>query len=110
MKKVLFSAVFALLATFTFAQAGPGPQPTNIKDHPRVNQVNGRIDNQEKRITEERKEGDITKKQAHKDRKNLKKINKEKHQMRKADGGHLTKKDQKDLNKDLNKNSQKIGN
>jgi hypothetical protein len=110
MKKTLVTVALALAATFTFAQAGPGPQPTNIKDHPRVNQVNSRIDNQEKRITKEKKEGDITAKQAHQDRKNLKKINREKHQMRKADGGHLTKKDQKDLNKDLNKNSKKIGN
>ena len=109
MKKVIFSAVFALIATFTFAQAGPGPQPTNIKDHPRVNQVNGRIDNQEKRITEERKEGEITKGQARQDRKNLKKVNRQKHAMRKADGGHLTKGDQKQLNKELNQNSKQIG-
>jgi hypothetical protein len=106
-------SLLILLATgislSSFAQQGPGHQRTHIKDHPRVNQVNKREDNQEKRINEERKEGDITKAQAKQDRKNLKEINQEKKDMRKQDGGHLTKTDQKALNQQLNNNSKEIG-
>ena len=92
----------------TYAQ-DPGTQSTTIKNHPRVNQVNKRIDNQEKRITTEKKQGEITKQQAHQDRKNLTTVNQEKKDMRKMDKGHLTKKDQKVLNQQLNQNSKSIG-
>ncbi len=108
MNKVFLLAIAGLLGITSYAQ-GPGHQRTNIKNHPRVNQVNKRIDNQEKRITEERKEGDLTKAQAQQDRKNLSRINQEKKDMRKMDGGHLTSQDQKALNQQLNKNSKKIG-
>lgn len=108
MKTIFLSALAAILSLGAFAQAGPGHQPTHLKHHPRVNEVNRRIDNQEKRITEERKEGDLTKAQAQADRKDLKEINQEKHDMRKMDKGHLTKTDQKALNQQLNQNSKKI--
>ena len=106
--KVLFvTFITTFICTFSFAQ-GPGHQPTHIKDNPKVNQVDKRIDNQEKRITEERKEGDLTKKQAQQDRKNLTTINNEKKDMRKMDNGHLTNQDQKVLNQQLNQNSKRI--
>ncbi len=109
MKSLILAAIASAICTVSFAQ-GPGHQPTHLKHHPRVNQVNKRIDNQEKRITEERKEGDLTKAQAKADRKNLKAINQEKRAMRKQDNGHLTKADQKVLNQQLDQNSKKIGN
>ncbi|MBS1626736.1 MAG: hypothetical protein JSR09_02940 [Bacteroidetes bacterium] len=108
MKTLVITALATTISLAAVAQ-GPGHQRTNIKNHPRVNQVDKRIDNQEKRITEERKEGDLTKAQAQKDRKNLKTINQEKKDMRKEDKGHLTKKDDKALNQQLNKNSKKVG-
>jgi len=108
MKKSLLSILGITICMVTFAQ-GPGHQPKHIQDHPKVNQVNSRIDNQEKRITQERKEGDLTKAQAKQDRKNLSTINQEKKDMRKMDNGHLTNKDQKALNQQLNQNSKKIG-
>jgi len=109
MKTLILTTLAISITAASFAQ-GPGHQPTHLKNHPRVNQVNKRIDNQEKRINTERKEGDLTKGQAQQDRKNLKAINQEKHDMRKEDNGHLTKTDQKALNQQLNKNSKKIGN
>jgi hypothetical protein len=109
MKKLIISMLAISFGLATFAQ-GPGVQKTNIKNHPRVNQVDKRINNQEKRITKEKKEGEITKQQARQDRKNLSTINQEKKDMRKMDNGHLTKKDQKALNQQLNQNSKKIGN
>jgi AICAR transformylase/IMP cyclohydrolase PurH len=108
MKKLLTVLIVSSLGILTFAQ-GPGYQKTNIKNHPRVNQVNERIDNQEKRIHNEVKEGDLTKKQAVQDRKNLSEMNQEKKDMRKIDDGHLTKTDQKALNQQLNQNSRRIG-
>ena len=109
MKALLVTLLATSIGLTSFAQAGPGHQRTHIKDHPRVNQVNKRVDNQEKRITEERKDGDITKAQAKQDRKDLKEVNQEKKDMRKLDNGHLTKQDQKTLNQQLNQNSKQIG-
>jgi len=108
MKTLLATTISLFIGAATFAQ-GPGKQPTNLKNHPKVNQVNKRIDNQEKRITTEKKDGQITKAQATQDRKNLSTINQEKKDMRKMDNGHLTNQDQKALNQQLNKNSKKIG-
>lgn len=109
MKTIILLAVATTLSVAAFAQTGPGHQPTHLKGHPRVNQVDRRIDRQEHRITDERKEGDLTKVQAVRDRRNLKMMNQEKKDMRRSDNGHLTKADQRALNQQLNKNSRKIG-
>jgi len=109
MKRTILTVLSFALATLAFAQ-GPGHQRTHIAHHPRVNQVNRRENRQERRITDQRKDGDLTKKQAHQDRRNLSEINQEKKDMRKQDNGHLTKADDKALNKQLDKNSKKIGN
>ena len=109
MKTLFLTLLACSLTALSFAQ-GPGHQKTNIPNHPRVNQVNHRIDNQEKRINTQRKDGNITKSQAQQDRRNLKAVNQEKRDMRKQDNGHLTKADQKALNQQLNSNSKKIGN
>ncbi len=106
--KTLITALLATSISVTSMAQGPGHQPTHFKGHPRVNEVNKRIDNQEKRITTERKEGDLTKRQAVSDRRNLKSINQEKRDMRSQDKGHLTKVDQRALNQQLNRNSRKI--
>lgn len=108
MKTLFFTALAIAVSTAAFAQ-GPGHQPTHLQGHPRVNQVNRRIDNQERRINEERREGDLTKAQARQDRRNLRTINQEKHDMRSQDNGHLTRADQRALNQQLNQNSRKIG-
>jgi hypothetical protein len=107
MKTLLF-AIAVTLSTSVFAQ-GPGHQPTHIQDHPRVNQVNHRIDNQEKRINQERREGELSGRQARQDRRDLRAINQEKHDMRSQDNGHLTHADQRALNQQLNHNSRRIG-
>lgn len=108
MKNLINTLLALSIFSVSFAQ-GPGHQPTHVQNHPRVNQVNNRIDNQEKRINTERKEGDLTKSQARQDRRNLRTVNQEKHAMRSQDNGHLTKADQKALNQQLNKNSKQIG-
>jgi hypothetical protein len=108
MKNILVVSILVGCSVVALAQ-GPGHQKTNIPNHPRVNQVNKRIDNQEHRINKEEKEGEISQKQAKADRQNLKEINQEKKDMRKMDNGHLTKQDQNALNQQLNQNSNEIG-
>lgn len=109
MKTLLMTVAAAILSTSVLLATGPGYQKTNIKKHPRVDQVNKRIDNQESRIHKDAKDGALTKTQAKQDKQNLKNINQEKKDMRKLDNGHLTKQDQKTLNQQLNQNSQAIG-
>jgi hypothetical protein len=106
MKKTFLTILSFTITTIALAQTH---QRTNIAHHPRVNQVNSRVDNQERRIHQERKAGDLTHAQAQKDRSNLRAVNQEKRDMRRQDNGHLTKADQKSLNQQLNKNSKKIG-
>lgn len=107
MKKLLSLIVLLGMGIMMYAQ-GPGYQKTNINGHPRVNQVNKRIDHQEHRINREVKTGKITKSEAREDRQNLKAINQEKKTMRRNDNGHLTPADQKALNQQLNQNSRQI--
>ena len=106
MKKFIIAALAISFGLITFAQE---PVTKTAQKHPRVHQVNKRIVNQEKRITEERKEGEMTKAEAKEARKNISEINMQKKVMRQENNGHLTKKDQKELNKELNKNSKEIG-
>ena len=79
------------------------------KDHPRRTQVNSRLNNQNKRIHNEVKDGQISKSQA-------KQLHSEDHAMRSeertmasTDGGHITKADQKALNQQENAVSKQIG-
>ncbi len=79
------------------------------KDHPRRTQVNSRLNNQNKRIHNEVKDGQISKSQA-------KQLHGEDHAMRSeertmasTDGGHITKTDQKALNQQENAVSKQIG-
>jgi len=107
MKTIFAVLVFSWVAVAANAQ-GPGRQKTNIKNHPRVNQVNRREDKQERRIHRDEKDGKISQQQGRQDLQNVKAVNQEKRTMRKNDHGHLTKADQKSLNQQLNQNSNNI--
>ena len=85
--------------------AGPGRVDPG---HPRVNQVNHRETNQQKRIASGVKNGQITPKEAkHLERGEKRLQNNEKKDMAK-DNGHLTKKDQRHLNREANHMSKAI--
>jgi len=79
------------------------------KEHPRREQVNNRLANQNKRIKQERKEGEITKGQAAKLHKEDRAIRKEERTMASTNGGHITKAEQKALNQQENQVSKQIG-
>lgn len=85
--------------------AGPGVDDPN---HPRVNQVNQREQNQQNRIANGMKDGQLTPGQAaHLEKGEQRLENNEKKDMAK-DNGHLTKQDQRQLNKEANHMSNKI--
>lgn len=76
--------------------------------HPRVNQINSRETNQQNRIANGVKNGQLKPGQtAHLERGEQRLQNNEKHDMAK-DNGHLTKKDQRQLNREANHMSKRI--
>lgn len=98
-----------LVALFAVSAASPAfaARPFAQK-HPRRAEVNGRVKNQERRINQGVKNGTMTKEEAHEQRQDLRNIKREERTEVKANGGHLTKSEQKDLNKQLNANSKDI--
>ena len=79
------------------------------KDHPRREQVNNRLNNQNKRIHNEVKEGELSKGQAAKLHREDRSIRKEERTMASTDHGHITKTEQKALNQQENQVSKQIG-
>ena len=111
--KTIARTTLALLALSTAAgvlttNAFAGDTPWQ-KAHPRREEVNNRLHNQNKRITQEVKEGEMTHQQAQQLRANDRGVRAQERSMAKQDGGHITKVDQAALNQELNKNSKAIG-
>jgi len=79
------------------------------KDDPRREQVNNRLAHQSKRINTERREGEITKAQAHKLHAEDRAIRQEERTMASTNGGHITKAEQRALNQQENQVSKQIG-
>ncbi|HKD55007.1 MAG TPA: hypothetical protein VKB72_12405 [Steroidobacteraceae bacterium] len=79
------------------------------KDHPRREEVNNRLANQDQRIKTERKEGEISKAQARKLHAEDHTIRKEERAMASTNGGHITKAEKKALNQQENQVSRQIG-
>lgn len=117
--KNLFSKSFLILAAggliiagsavaqTTTSGAGPG---TYDPGHPRVNEVNGREANQENRINNGVKNGQLTQGQATRLQNGENRIqNQEKRDMA-AHDGHLTKGEQRHLNREQNRESRRITN
>jgi hypothetical protein len=80
----------------------------DVPDHPRVNEVNQRLDNQQARINQGLKNGTMTGKQAAHDEAHDANIAKRESVDEAKHGGHLTKGEQSRLNKSENKNSRHI--
>jgi CRISPR/Cas system-associated endoribonuclease Cas2 len=99
----LLSAVFLVSAGSAFAET------QWQKDHPRRTQVNKRLKNQNKRINNEVKEGEISKGQAAKLHKEDRQIRQEQRDMASQNGGHITKQEQRTLNQQENAVSKQIG-
>ena len=111
-KNALLALSFcALLAGSAFAQnpntsgAGPGKYDP---DHPRVNQINQREQNQQNRIANGVKSGQLTPREtARLETRENRLVQNQKRDMAK-DGGHLTKNNQAQLNREANRVSKGI--
>jgi CRISPR/Cas system-associated endoribonuclease Cas2 len=79
------------------------------KDHPRRAEVNARLANQNKRIHNEVKEGDLSHTQAATLHKDDRQIRQEERDMASQNGGHITKSEQRTLNQQENAVSRQIG-
>jgi hypothetical protein len=79
-----------------------------VPDHPRVNEVNQRLDNQQTRINQGLANGTMTGKQAARDEAHDANIAKRESVDEAKHNGHLTKGEQRRLNKSENKNSRRI--
>ena len=101
----------ALLSVFAAASMGSAmAAETNWeKTHPRRDQVNDRLANQNKRIHQEVKEGELSKGQAAKLHREDHQIRKEERLMAAQNNGHITKQEQRTLNQQENAVSRQIG-
>ncbi len=98
-------AAIALLIGVGTAQAETQWQ----KDHPRRTEVNSRLKNQDRRIHNEVRKGEISKTQAHEEHHEDHQIRQEERDMASQNGGHITKGEQKTLNQQENGVSHQIG-
>jgi hypothetical protein len=91
------------------AMAAASNDTTWQQNHPRREQVNNRLANQDKRIKTEVKQGELSKSQAAALRKEDHQIRTEERLMASQNGGHITKQEQKALNQQENAVSKQIG-
>ncbi|MDE2278319.1 MAG: hypothetical protein KGK04_01910 [Xanthomonadaceae bacterium] len=77
--------------------------------HPRRDQVVDRTQRQNRRITNQVREGELTHAQAHALRASDHSVAQQQRADAKANGGYITKTQQKALNQELNANSKQIG-
>jgi hypothetical protein len=101
---MLGASAFCVILSSTLAAA------QDVPDHPRVNEVNQRLDDQQARINQGVAKGTMTEKQASHDEAHDANIAKRESVDEAKHGGHLTKGEQNRLNKSLNKNSKRIRN
>jgi uncharacterized lipoprotein YajG len=102
---LMFAGSAAAQTTPNTSGAGPG---VDDPGHPRVNEVNNREQRQQDRIANGMKDGQLSPGQAaHLERNEARIQHQEKKDMA-ADNGHLTKKDQRQLNREENRQSRQI--
>ena len=105
-KAVLVAVLTSFIAvTATSAMA----ETKSEKHHPRRDQVNDRLKNQDRRIHKEVKEGEITKQQAQQLHKDDRHIRHEEQRMASRNDGAITKQEQNKLNQQENGVSKQIG-
>lgn len=80
----------------------------NVPGHPRVNEVNQRLNNQQARINHGVANGTLSAGQAARDEKHDANIARRESAAEARHGGHLTKREQNRLNRSLNRNSRHI--
>lgn len=108
MSKLLSVILLSVLASASFVSAFAA-EGQWAKNHPRRKQVNERLQNQNQRINQERREGEISKGQAANLHREDRQIRREERAMASQNGGHITKQEQRTLNQQENAVSRQIG-
>jgi hypothetical protein len=104
------ATAIALVTAFAAGMTTSATADTNWqKNHPRREEVNNRLANQNARIHDQVKEGELSKAQAAQLHKDDHQIRSEERAMASQNNGHLTKQEQKALNQQQNRLSSKIG-
>lgn len=109
MKKFMgLTALALLLAAPAMAQTVTTTTDTTVPGHPRVSEVDQRLENQQKRIDSGVASGAINAKQEAKDQKVDAKVSQELSADEAKNGGKITAAEQTKMNGQLNKNSKRI--
>jgi hypothetical protein len=105
------TTVTALLISISLAGVATSAlaETTWEQNHPRRDQVNDRLANQNQRIKTEVAEGEMSKGQAAKLHRDDRQIRGEERAMASQNNGHITRQEQKTLNQQENAVSRKIG-
>ena len=101
-------SIAALSFAFVTVAGVASADTTWQKHHPRREQVNNRLANQNKRIHNQVKAGDLSKSQAASLHKDDRQIRQEERDMASQNGGHITKSEKKTLNQEENATSKDI--
>ena len=107
-RKLIGGLTFALLAAGLAGGAITSESQWD-KNHPRREEVNQRLANQNQRIHKEVREGEISHAQAARLHREDHQIRQEERVMASHDGGHITRADQRALNQQENAVSRQIG-
>jgi hypothetical protein len=93
----------AILATAALSVAGAASADTRWeKNHPRQDQVLDRVSHQKARIRDERREGEISKAQAHRMLRHENQVAREDRVVARANGGFITKREQRHMDRQEN--------
>ena len=104
------AVLIVMLTSFIAAAATSAMAETKWeKHHPRRDQVNDRLQKQNRRIHHEVKEGDMTQQQARQLHKDDRQVRREERDMAHQNGGAITKSEQSTLNQQENGISKQIG-
>ena len=105
-----FTFKLAALAALTLAFAGTASAATQWDaSHPRRVEVNHRLANQDRRIHQEVREGEMSRAEANRLHREDHRIRREERLMASQDGGHITRQDDRALNQQENHVSRQIG-
>ena len=110
MSRTITTAVFAIAAAMLASSiTGAIAETRWERNHPRRDQVNDRLANQNRRINKEYREGEITRGQANQLHREDHAIRQEERTMSGLNNGHITGAEQKSLNQQENAVSRQIG-
>lgn len=110
MRSATRNSIFAIVAVVvSMSVTGAMAETQWQRNHPRRAEVNARLDNQNRRINREHREGEITREQARRLHREDHAIRREERAMARLNHGHITRAEQKALNQQENAVSRQIG-